>query len=106
MTASEAGARSTDNGFYQTNAADPVTGSDGTLFTTQGLVTVDGTLTSDTERRDALLCAEDAAGNRMYITNDDQYLYILVDLEQQAASPVYNLSFRNASSGTSYWMYF
>ena len=42
----------------------------------------------------------------MYITNDDQYLYILADLEQQAASPVYNLSFRNASSGTSYWMYY
>lgn len=106
VTAAEAGARSTDNGFYQTNASNPVTGSDGTLFTTQGLVTVDGTLTSDTERWDALLCAEDAAGNRMYITNDDRYLYILADLEQQAASPVYNLSFRNASSGTSYWMYY
>lgn len=106
FTVTDSPAGGTDNGFYQTNAARPVERSDGAMYTTRDLITVDGMVSSDTERNASMLRGEDEAGNRMYITNDDKYLYVLAELEQNAGSPVYNLSFRNGSNGTSYWMYY
>lgn len=106
VTADDSDVKSADNSFYQTNAAQEVSHSDGTMYTAKNLVTVDGAASSDTEYTDEMVCTRDENGNYLSITNDDQYLYIFADLKQDAQTPVYNLSFQNVTTGKSYWMYY
>jgi hypothetical protein len=67
---------------------------------------MDGVRSSDFEWTDSLLAAE-SGDNKLYITNDDKYLYIMAEIVQSAQSPVYNLQIRNGSEGDKfYWLYY
>lgn len=95
-----------DNSFYQTNAEQDVSHSDGKMYTYQDISVVDGSVSNDSEYTEDNLCASDENGSRLYITNNDQYLYVFADLTYDAVSPVYNLSLKNKANGKSYWIYY
>lgn len=106
VTESANTAEITDNTFYQINAMDPVTVSTGSMYTINNIIMLDGVRSSDSEWTDFVKAAENGA-NKLYINNDDKYLYIMAEIVQNASSPVYNLQIHNATEGDKfYWMYY
>lgn len=96
----------TDNAFCQTNTENPVTVSEGDMYTINNIVIMDGVRSSDAEWTDSLLAASSET-NKLYITNDDRYLYVMAEIVQSASSPVYNLQICNATENDKfYWMYY
>lgn len=94
----------TDHRFYQANAENAVISS-GDLYTTNGVMILDGQPSGDTEwREENLLIADET--NRMYVTNDSENLYVMAEIVQNVASPVYNIRIENADNGESYWLYY
>lgn len=93
----------TDNNFMQTNNVNAVENSDGEMFTTNNHIIVDGTRSGDSEWTDSLLC-EQTDNKKVYISADEKNLYIMAEIEQNAASPVYNLQVKH--SGETYWLYY
>ena len=92
-------ARSTDQRFQ-------VNGKGGTavLYTFNDMVVADGVRSMDSEWTSRTLLAEKDS-NKLYVTNDEEYLYVAAEIHQDAASPVYNLRVENADDGKSYWFY-
>ncbi len=97
--------KNTDGSFYQTNAENEISHSDGEMYTTNQLAMTDGMMSTDFERSDAILCAE-SDGNKLYITNDEKYMYVMAEVSHEAQSPVYNISFDNKDNGKNYWLYY
>lgn len=96
----------TQNKFAQKNAEKEVTASDGDMYTINNIIMLDGTRSGESEWTDELLLGENGS-NKLYVTNDDKYLYVMAEISQNAASPVYNLQIRNGSEGDKfYWMYY
>lgn len=96
----------TNNSFYQSNAVNEVSVSDGNMYTINNMIIMDGIRSSDSEWTDSLKQAEKDE-NKLYITNDDKYLYVMAEIHQNAASPVYNLRILNGSENDkSYWLYY
>lgn len=96
----------TDNTFYQMNAEGDASVSQGNVYTYNDIIMLDGIRSSGAEWTDSILAAE-GGDNKLYITNDDKYLYVTAEIIQSAASPVYNLQIRNASENNKfYWMYY
>jgi hypothetical protein len=93
-----------DNTFYQINTESP-TISSGDMFTYDGIVILDGQLSSDKEWIEDSKLAEDG-DNELYVSNDDKYLYVMAKIVQEASSPVYNLRIVNATNGETYWLYY
>lgn len=105
VTASTDAAARTDGSFRQVNAENEVTASDGEMFTVNGTAAADGYISHAGEHADALRYAA-ADGNSLYITNDDKYLYVMAEIDHDAQSPVYNISFKNQANGENYWLYY
>lgn len=96
----------TDNSFVQSNAVNPVTTSTGSLYTINNIVIPDGVRSSEAEWTESLKMAENGE-NKLYITNDDKYLYVMVEIVQESSAPVYNLQIKNASEDNKfYWIYY
>ena len=72
--------------------------------TINGRTTADGVITSPYEWTDDMIIAEDN-GNKLYLTADDKYMYIMADISHNAEKPVWNIRVDNADTGTSYWYY-
>lgn len=94
----------TDHTFYQTNTEDPVI-SNGDIYTKSGMIVLDGQRSSDSEWTEDLLLAEED-GNKLYVTNDNEYFYVMAEIDQNAVSPVYNLRLKNSTNGETYWLYY
>jgi hypothetical protein len=94
----------TSNTFYQTNTSNPVV-STGDTLTYNGVVILDGEPSSATEWQESSKLVEDG-DNALYVSNDDQYLYVMAKIVQDAESPVYNLRIVNATNGETYWLYY
>ncbi len=95
----------TDGSFYQVNTEKEIPHSDGEMFTCAETSAADGYASSPYERLEENLYAEDN-GNRLYITNDNKYLYVMAEIEHNAKAPVYNLQIRNADTGKFHWLYY
>ncbi len=98
-------AKSADGTFYQVNAVYEIPASDGEMYTVNGMAVTDGVTSTDIERSDEIKYAESENG-KLYITNDDKYLYVMAEVHHNAQSPVYNLSFNNKTDGKDYWTYY
>lgn len=88
----------TDSTFYQCNTDTPPTVSDGKMYTVNGLV-------STNTMADAYLVKE-SEGKKLYLSNDENYLYVTADIPQDASSPVYNLQIKPEASEKRYWLYY
>lgn len=95
----------TDSSFYQINAENPVSHSDGEMYTVNNIACTDGYAGNAFERSDEIRYAEND-GNSLYITNDDKYLYVMAEITHNAKSPVYNLAIDNQSDNKNYWLYY
>ncbi len=95
----------TDNSFYQTNALEKVTVSDGEMYTVNNIAVTDGTVSTAFERSEDIKCAE-SGDNSLYITNDDKYMYVMAEVSHNAEAPVYNFSMNNKTDGKNYWLYY
>lgn len=95
----------TQHHFYQiTEQEMPM--ADGTPLSYNQIILTDGQRSSDTEwiEDTQYYATEDTA---LYITNDDQYLYVMAEMPMEAVSaPVYNLQVTHADTNERYWMYY
>ncbi len=106
VTESENTAEITDNTLFQINASNPLPVSTGSMYTINNIVIMDGVRSSDSEWTDSVKTAEDGE-NKLYINNDNKYLYIMAEIVQNSLSPVYNLQIHNANEDNKfYWMYY
>lgn len=96
----------TDNEFYQLNPERETEHSDGSMLTMNNIIITDGKKSSSMEWNDSLMLAQSENGSKIYITNDDKLLYIMAEVPNNAASPVYNFKLRNESDGEVYWLYY
>ncbi len=106
FSVTEADSPQTDNRFYQTNAENEVSIGSGAVYTYQNIAVADGVASSDTEYAEENRVVLDDNGNSLTIRNSGEYLYFLADLEYNAKSPVYNLSFQNETTGKRCWIYY
>lgn len=78
------------------------------LYQTNGMPILDGERSGDAEWTENEQKAE-TDGNLLYITNDDQYLYVAAEIHHGAAKPVINLRVTPAvpegKKETTYWYY-
>lgn len=75
----------------------------GTLYTINGLQITDGAVSHNGEL--GTPAAETDSG-KLYLHNDEQYLYITATYDPTAKSEVHNISLSNAKNDTRYWMYY
>lgn len=106
VTASEDKQQLADREFYQLNTENEISHSDGSVFTTDEIAVVDGTVTAESERTEEKLYNETDAGNKLWVTNDEKYLYVMAEINHSAQSPVYNLKIKNADQNKEYWLYY
>ena len=90
------------SGTSQTFRVKGTDGGSAQLYTVNGIIIPDGTRSSESEWTDSALAAENGE-NKLYLSCDDQYLYVAAEIFQNAASPVYNLRIQHGDK--SYWWY-
>lgn len=100
FTVTENDTHGSDNAFYQTgNQPDE---NSGRMYSINGHITADGIRTSPYEWTDDMIIAQDG-NNKVYLTADDKYMYIMADIQHNAQKPVWNLRVENGDD--SYWYY-
>ncbi|MBQ8724257.1 MAG: DUF4832 domain-containing protein, partial [Oscillospiraceae bacterium] len=106
VTASDDTAKLTDRSYYQLNTENEILKSDGYMYTVNDMALADGMLTGSAERSEDIKYDETEAGNSLYVTNDEKYLYVMAEINHNAQAPVYNLKIKNADIGKEYWLYY
>lgn len=66
---------------------------------------VDGVISSPEEWTEEMIAGSNDSGYKIYAKADDQYLYLMSNIPQNADSPVYNLQL-NDETGERYWLYY
>lgn len=100
FTVTETDTHGSDNTFCQTGSQPDE--NSGRMYSINGHITADGLMTSPYEWTEDMLIAEDG-DNKIYLTADDKYMYIMADIPNNAQKPVWNLRVENGDD--SYWYY-
>ena len=79
-------------------------GDNGRVMSVRGQIVADGMISSETEWTEDMLIGENG-DNKVYMTADENDLYIMGQLPDTAEAPVYNLRLTRAD-GESYWIYY
>ena len=87
----------------ETNDTSKSTKNQTDLYTINSSIVFDGVRSSDTEWTEANLIAE-SGDNKLYLSSDDQYMYIGAEVNHGVEKPVWNL--RIEHDGDSYWIYY
>lgn len=90
--------KQTDGTFYQSNTDASLTASNGEMYTIHDLVSADNV--SDT------YLVKETEDKKLYLSNDEAYLYVAADIPQNASAPVYNLQIKPEASDQTYWLYY
>ncbi|MBR6719047.1 MAG: DUF4832 domain-containing protein [Oscillospiraceae bacterium] len=77
----------------------------GTLYTVNSLQLTDGVESNRSELSAERLAAESASG-KLYLYNDEQYLYLTAVYDAVGDAEVHNIHFKNTANDTSYWLYY
>lgn len=99
FTVTETQYHGTDNSFSSD------AGSSDKMYSVSGQIMLDGAVSFPQEWTEDMLLAENN-GNQVYMTADENYLYVKGTIPAQAESPVYNLRIENTDTGKSYWIYY
>ncbi|MBQ6039749.1 MAG: DUF4832 domain-containing protein [Oscillospiraceae bacterium] len=78
---------------------------DGTVYTINHMQITDGEISSPSEVSADRLCAENETA-KLYLSNDEKYLYISAEHFVPGESEVYNIQLKNTENGEQYWMYY
>lgn len=104
----EAEKHTTSNVFCQSDyfdyELDGLKGIWGYNYTVKGRIITDGRISSTSEWTEDMLLAENGS-NSVYMTADEDNIYIMGHQSDKAKAPVYNLRLTRAD-GESYWIYF
>lgn len=96
----KAASGSTDQSFSVNGAAT----DNAIYYQCNNTIDFDGIRSSETEWMDELLAAEDG-DNRIWLTADEEYLYVATEIQHNVEKPVFNLRILNEDNGESYWYY-
>lgn len=99
FTVTETQSHGTDNSFSSDM------GSSDKMYSVSGQIMLDGAVSFPQEWTEDMLLAE-SNGNQVYMTADENYLYVKGTIPAQADAPVYNLRIENTETGRSYWIYY
>ena len=78
---------------------------DGMLYTVNHLQVTDGLATNPQELSEARFAAESETG-KLYLYNDENYLYLTALFDAKADAEVHNIQLKNTANDTSYWLYY
>ena len=93
-----------DRTFFQYNSKkENMTKSDYKLYNINKIIKLDG-LKSLYEWTEDLLIGKDDENRKLYVTNDDKYLYVMAEIKNNATSPVANI--RIVHGQKRYWFYY
>lgn len=84
----------TDERFFQTNAENQVTESDGRVYNVNNAISLNP---------DNLV--KEIDDKKLYISADEEYLYVSAVIPQNAAAPVYNIQIKPENDSKTYWYY-
>lgn len=101
VTVTEAAEKGTDNSL---KAAENGDDSPVQFYSLSGKTVIDGVNSSPDEWTEDMLAASNDTGAKLYAKADDRYFYVMSNVKQNAAAPVYNLQLR--SNDEFYWMYY
>lgn len=101
VTVTEAAEKGTDNSL---KAAENGDDSPVQFYSLSGKTVIDGVNSSPDEWTEDMLAASNDTGVKLYAKADDKYFYVMSNVKQNAAAPVYNLQLR--SNDEFYWMYY
>lgn len=101
VTVTEAAEKGTDNSL---KAAENGDDSPVQFYSLSGKTVIDGVNSSPDEWTEDMLAASNDTGVKLYAKADDRYFYVMSNVKQNAAAPVYNLQLR--SNDEFYWMYY
>ncbi len=102
FTVGEAESRGTDNSLtVSENSDDPTT----QFYNVGKKTVVDGIISSSEEWTEEMIAGSNDSGYKIYAKADDQYLYLMSNIPQDAAAPVYNLQLYD-ETGERYWLYY
>ncbi|MBQ9139257.1 MAG: DUF4832 domain-containing protein, partial [Ruminococcus sp.] len=101
VTVTEAAEKGTDNSL---KAAENGDDSPVQFYSLSGKTVIDGVNSSPDEWTEDMLAASNDTGFKLYAKADDKYFYVMSNVKQNAAAPVYNLQLR--SNDEFYWMYY
>ena len=73
------------------------------LWQYAGMPILDGVRSSETEW--AAASSVESDGNTLYVSNDENYLYVAAEIHHGAEKPVINLRVENAATEKTYWYY-
>lgn len=90
-----------DNTFSEKGGA---TVSDGTIYTCNGIKKTDGTISKNEWAEDELVTSSENNSN-LYISADENYLYVCAKMLDDAVSPVYNLQLKGTEDSDRFWIY-
>lgn len=87
-------------------ASDDITNASHQFYSVSSKTVADGMLSNPYEWTEDMLLETNSSGVKLYAKSDDNYLYVMSNVKNDAAAPVYNLQLKNKSNGESYWIYF
>ncbi|HCR73920.1 MAG TPA: hypothetical protein DIW26_05945 [Ruminococcus sp.] len=84
----------TDERFFQTNAENQTDKSDGRVYNVNDVIS----LSTDN-------LVKETDDKKLYISADEEYLYVSAVIPQNAAAPVYNIQIKPENDSKTYWYY-
>ena len=95
----------TNRKFYQVNSKDKnLTKKDYKLYNINKIIKVDGKKSSYEWTKDLLLAENN--NKKIYVTNDDKFLYVMAEIKHNATSPAVNIHISNEDDKTKYIFYY
>lgn len=73
------------------------------MFTVNGLHLTDGVRSNAQEYGEP---AAESDSGKLYLANDEQYLYIAAEFAESGTAPVFNIQLKNTADSTDYWLYY
>lgn len=78
---------------------------DSGMLTCNGQQIIDGAVSNTGETSPGIQLADSDTG-LLFVTNDEQYLYVRALFDATADAPVCNIQFKNTDNDTDYWLYY
>ena len=95
----------TDRTFYQVNSINNlIHKNEFKLYNINKIIKLNGFKSLYEWTEDLLLVEKD--NKKLYVKNDDKFLYVMAQIKQNATSPAINIQIKNNNDNKNYWFYY
>ena len=95
----------TDRTFYQVNSINSIMHkNEFKLYNINKIIKLNGFKSLYEWTEDLLLVEKD--NKKLYVKNDDKFLYVMAQIKQNATSPAINIQIKNNNDNKNYWFYY